>query len=208
MLQRPRSVERRSADPFAGSKAMTARSTPAGHPYAWPVGFREAEVVVPAELALFLRRGQRPDSVRVRCDGVSSLGHVVESLGVPLTEVGGLIVNGARAGTAYRPGDALAGCVRARRGPGASVRRHTGQVRPAACPMDPVHGLQWPVVRGSQDRGGACAAAWHQAHLRRLRALWQLPEGLLARSPFRPVGRDRAGRPPGDWSAVTSAGPA
>jgi len=39
----------------------------------------------------------------VRCDGVSSLGHVVESLGVPLTEVGDLLVNGESAAPGYRP---------------------------------------------------------------------------------------------------------
>jgi uncharacterized protein len=40
--------------------------------------------------------------VTVGCDGVSSLGHVVQSLGVPLTEVGGLTVNGAPAPTGHR----------------------------------------------------------------------------------------------------------
>ncbi|MCC5580859.1 hypothetical protein IMZ11_35120 [Microtetraspora sp. AC03309] len=41
--------------------------------------------------------------VRVPYDGTSSLGHVVESIGVPLTEVGSLAVNGRRVPTSYRP---------------------------------------------------------------------------------------------------------
>jgi uncharacterized protein len=62
-----------------------------------------AEVSVAAELALFLRPRQRGGAIQVPCDGVSSLGHVVESIGVPLTEVGELVVNGERAAPAYRP---------------------------------------------------------------------------------------------------------
>ena len=41
----------------------------------------------------------------VTCDGVSTLGHVVESLGVPLTEVGALTVNAKPARPGYRPRD-------------------------------------------------------------------------------------------------------
>ena len=51
-------------------------------------------------LAPWHRRGQ----VKVACDGTCSLGHVVESLGVPLTEVGSLVVNGQPAAPGYRPG--------------------------------------------------------------------------------------------------------
>lgn len=39
------------------------------------------------------------------CDGFSTLGHIVQSLGVPLTEVGALIVNGGPAEPGYRPAD-------------------------------------------------------------------------------------------------------
>jgi uncharacterized protein with PIN domain len=76
----------------------------------------EIAVTVAAELVLFLRPSRRslsdeqpgrpdqpPGPVRVTCDGVSSLGHLVESIGVPLTEVGGLIVNGEPAVPAHRP---------------------------------------------------------------------------------------------------------
>ena len=60
-------------------------------------------MVVAAELRLFLRRGRRGAPASVAVDGTSSLGHVVESLGVPLTEVGPLLVNGEPAGPGYRP---------------------------------------------------------------------------------------------------------
>jgi len=65
----------------------------------------EAEVRFAPGLRMFLAPRHRDGRVRVACDGVSSLGHVVESLGVPLTEVGGLAVNGA----AVTPGYRLAG---------------------------------------------------------------------------------------------------
>ncbi len=61
-------------------------------------------MIVPAELGLFLRPGRRGGPVPVALDGTSSLGHVVESLGVPLTEVGRLLVNGEPARPGYRPG--------------------------------------------------------------------------------------------------------
>jgi hypothetical protein len=48
----------------------------------------QAVVSVAAELRLFLRPGRRSAPVAVALDGTSSLGHVVESLGVPLTEAG------------------------------------------------------------------------------------------------------------------------
>jgi uncharacterized protein len=40
--------------------------------------------------------------VRIACDGTSTLGHVVETLGVPLPEVGSLTVDGAAAASGYR----------------------------------------------------------------------------------------------------------
>jgi uncharacterized protein len=69
----------------------------------------EADIRVAPELELFLRPDRRGRPARVRCDGVSSLGHVVQSLGVPLTEVGTLVVNGAAEQPRYRPrgGDAV-----------------------------------------------------------------------------------------------------
>jgi hypothetical protein len=64
----------------------------------------EAEIRFAEELRLFLAPRRRLGAVRVACDGTSSLGHVVESLGVPLTEVGSLVVNGEPATPGYRPG--------------------------------------------------------------------------------------------------------
>jgi len=62
-------------------------------------------VTVADELRLFLRPAHRHGPVPVALDGTSSLGHVVESLGVPLTEVGLLLVNDEPAEAGYRPGD-------------------------------------------------------------------------------------------------------
>jgi uncharacterized protein len=66
-------------------------------------GRPEAEVRIAGDLLLFLAPGRRRGQVRVGCDGTSSLGHVVEALGVPLTEVGSLAVNGGPAAPLYRP---------------------------------------------------------------------------------------------------------
>jgi uncharacterized protein len=63
----------------------------------------QAHVMVADELALFLRPSRRGQPVPVTCDGVSTLGHVVESIGVPLTEVGAVLVNGRAAERSYRP---------------------------------------------------------------------------------------------------------
>lgn len=63
---------------------------------------REAAVRFAAELRLFLAPRHRGGRVLVACDGTSSLGHVVESLGVPLPEVGVLSVNGQPATPGYR----------------------------------------------------------------------------------------------------------
>ena len=62
-------------------------------------------MTVADELRLFLRPAHRHGPVPVALDGTSSLGHVVESLGVPLTEVGLLLVNDEPAEAGYRPGD-------------------------------------------------------------------------------------------------------
>jgi len=67
------------------------------------MGKPEAVVTVAAELRMFLRLGRRDGPVSVPCDGVSSLLHVVELLGVPRTEVGGLTVNGSTESPGYLP---------------------------------------------------------------------------------------------------------
>lgn len=63
----------------------------------------QAELIFAPELRMFLRAGRRDGPVRVTCDGTSSLGHVVESVGVPLTEVGAMAAGGGPAGPGYRP---------------------------------------------------------------------------------------------------------
>jgi uncharacterized protein len=55
------------------------------------------------DLRFFLAPRNRRPSVRVPADGTSTLGHLVESLGVPLTEVGVLEVGGRPAAVSYRP---------------------------------------------------------------------------------------------------------
>ncbi|MGP3981612.1 Mut7-C RNAse domain-containing protein [Streptomyces sp. KR80] len=57
----------------------------------------------PAELRLFLSARHRTGQVWVAHDGTSSLGHVVESLGVPLPEVGSLRIDGRTVAPSYRP---------------------------------------------------------------------------------------------------------
>ena len=67
------------------------------------MGADDVTLTIAPELRLFLAPRHRPGLARVRCDGVSSLGHVVESLGVPLPEVGQLVVNGRPGRPSYRP---------------------------------------------------------------------------------------------------------
>src|SRR6185437_17118461 len=74
----------------------------AGMRQAGGVGRAEAEIEFAAELQMFLAPRHRNGYVRATCDGVSSLGHVVESLGVPLPETGILTVNGEAAPPSHR----------------------------------------------------------------------------------------------------------
>src|SRR5690349_23224095 len=64
-----------------------------------------AVVRVAPELRFLLAPRNRGGQVRVALDGTSSLGHVVESLGVPRTEVGSLALGRHEVGPAYRPVD-------------------------------------------------------------------------------------------------------
>ena len=74
--------------------------------YAGKMNRAQAVVIVAAELRLLLRPGRRSGPVAVAVDGTSSLGHMVQSLGIPLTKAGRLLVNGELAGPGYRPGNA------------------------------------------------------------------------------------------------------
>ncbi|MHB1434431.1 MAG: Mut7-C RNAse domain-containing protein [Streptosporangiaceae bacterium] len=56
-----------------------------------------------ADLGLFLARENRAGEVRAPWDGESTLGHVVESLGVPLPEVGRLEIGGRIVPPSCRP---------------------------------------------------------------------------------------------------------
>ncbi|MGW1889643.1 Mut7-C RNAse domain-containing protein [Streptomyces sp. NPDC002004] len=63
----------------------------------------EIHIVFAPELGTFLPGARRSGPTPVRTDGVSSLGHVVESLGVPLTEVGELCVDGREVPVSHVP---------------------------------------------------------------------------------------------------------
>jgi uncharacterized protein len=63
----------------------------------------EIHVGFAPELALFVPSSRRGGVTALATDGVSTLGHVVESAGVPLTEVGALVVNGHEVPTSYVP---------------------------------------------------------------------------------------------------------
>lgn len=77
-------------------------------------------------LAVFVASGRRRGPTALTTDGGASLGHVVESTGVPLTEVGALVVNGREVPVSYVPaaGDRVAvqAVERPQRVPGAPLR--------------------------------------------------------------------------------------
>ncbi|MFE7891238.1 Mut7-C RNAse domain-containing protein [Streptomyces sp. NPDC057412] len=63
----------------------------------------EIHVEFAPELHLFVAGARRHGATPLSTDGVSTLGHVVESLGVPLTEVGTLLVDGRPVPVAHVP---------------------------------------------------------------------------------------------------------
>lgn len=63
----------------------------------------EVTIKIPAELRLFVPADHRAAVTTLATDGSSSLGHVVESLGIPLTEVGGLSVDGRDVSSGHVP---------------------------------------------------------------------------------------------------------
>ncbi|MFE3633923.1 Mut7-C RNAse domain-containing protein [Streptomyces sp. NPDC059168] len=77
-------------------------------------------------LALFVPSRRRRGATALVTDGVSTLGHVVESAGVPLTEVGALRVDGREVPASYVPGAGdsveVRSVVRPQRVPGAPLR--------------------------------------------------------------------------------------
>jgi uncharacterized protein with PIN domain len=86
----------------------------------------EIHVEVAPDLGLFVPQHRRRGVTPLAVDGVSTLGHVIESLGVPLTEVGALVVDGRQVPTAHIPKDGERVSVRAvprpQRVPGAPLR--------------------------------------------------------------------------------------
>ncbi|MEU1181587.1 Mut7-C RNAse domain-containing protein [Streptomyces sp. NPDC005820] len=86
----------------------------------------EIHVEVAPELALFVPHARRAGAHPLAVDGVSTLGHVVESLGVPLTEVGALVVDGREVPVAHIPADgervAVRPVARPQQVPGAPLR--------------------------------------------------------------------------------------
>ncbi|MEV5407451.1 Mut7-C RNAse domain-containing protein [Thermopolyspora sp. NPDC052614] len=81
-------------------------------------------IEVDPELWLFLLPGNRGRELTVTSDDTASLGHVIESVGIPLPEVGPVEVDGRRAGHEYRPR------------PGERIRILPVE-RPQAVPIDP-----------------------------------------------------------------------
>ncbi|GAA3825662.1 Mut7-C RNAse domain-containing protein [Sphaerisporangium flaviroseum] len=83
---------------------------------------------VEAGLWLFLAARHRRDEVWLSYDGTSSLGHVVESAGVPLTEVGSLVVSGPEAGSLVVGGSEAGSLVVGGREVTPSYRPQAGEV--------------------------------------------------------------------------------
>ena len=63
----------------------------------------EISVRVASDLLRFLPAARRQERQTVAHDGTSTVGHIVESLGVPLTEIGPLTVDGEPVGPAHQP---------------------------------------------------------------------------------------------------------
>lgn len=63
----------------------------------------EIHVEFAPELLVFVPRARSTGATQAAIDGVSTLGHVVESLGVPLTEVGTLLVDGREVPVSHTP---------------------------------------------------------------------------------------------------------
>ncbi|WP_225837230.1 Mut7-C ubiquitin/RNAse domain-containing protein [Streptomyces sp. NK08204] len=63
----------------------------------------EIHVEVAPGLNVFVPPARRGGATALITDGVSTLGHVIESLGIPLTEVGALVVDGREVRTAHIP---------------------------------------------------------------------------------------------------------
>ncbi|MFF0446505.1 Mut7-C RNAse domain-containing protein [Streptomyces sp. NPDC004609] len=63
----------------------------------------EIHIAVAPELRLFVPSDRRQGPTALVTDGSSTLGHVIESLGVPLTEAGRLLVDGRQVAVSHIP---------------------------------------------------------------------------------------------------------
>ncbi|MFE4367485.1 Mut7-C RNAse domain-containing protein [Streptomyces sp. NPDC056835] len=86
----------------------------------------EIQIDFAPELRLFVPAERRRGRTPLRTDGASTLGHVVESIGVPLTEAGALLVDGREVSVSHIPAPGESIEVRAvsrpQRVPGAPLR--------------------------------------------------------------------------------------
>jgi uncharacterized protein len=86
----------------------------------------EIHLSVAPGLRLFVPSGRREGATDLVTDGSSTLGHVIESLGVPLTEAGLILVDGRPVTTAHIPAAGerveVRGVERPQRVPGAPLR--------------------------------------------------------------------------------------
>ncbi|WP_225098709.1 Mut7-C ubiquitin/RNAse domain-containing protein [Streptomyces sp. CoH27] len=86
----------------------------------------EIHVEVAPALHVFVPQSRRAGTTPLATDGVSTLGHVIESLGVPLTEVGALLVDGHEVPVSHipRPGEhvSVRPVARPQQVPGAPLR--------------------------------------------------------------------------------------
>ncbi|MEU2156797.1 Mut7-C RNAse domain-containing protein [Streptomyces sp. NPDC019396] len=86
----------------------------------------EIHISFAPELRLFVAAERRDGRTTLATDGSSTLGHVVESLGVPLTEAGRLLVDGVQVQVSHIPATGerveVLGVERPQRVPGAPLR--------------------------------------------------------------------------------------
>jgi uncharacterized protein with PIN domain len=86
----------------------------------------EISLSVAPELRLFVTSERREGRTAVLTDGSSTLGHVVESLGIPLTEAGKLLVDGRQVPVSHIPSAGehveVCGVERPQQVPGAPLR--------------------------------------------------------------------------------------
>lgn len=122
----PRRGEARTEARASRPAARKALARLAARCHADDVNGPEIHLTFASELHVFLPTGRRGGRTAVATDGSSTLGHVVESLGVPLTEAGQLLVDGRPVATSHIPsaGESVEvrAVVRPQRVPGAPLR--------------------------------------------------------------------------------------